>query len=48
MEKQIRVKFDTSVHHTSVTLDYVHTNMWGPTKVALFGGRHYFVSFVND
>ncbi|KAG8490001.1 hypothetical protein CXB51_016020 [Gossypium anomalum] len=29
-------------------MDYVHSDVWGPTKVASLGGMHYFVTFVND
>ena len=31
--KQNRVMFDTAIHQTNGTLDYVHTNMWGPATV---------------
>ena len=46
--KQIRVKFDTAIHQKNGTLDYVHTNMWGPAKVFFLGGKHYYVTFVDD
>ena len=46
--KQTRVKFGTAVHRTKGTLDYIHTDVWGPTKVSSLGGKHYFVSFVDD
>jgi len=46
--KQTRVKFGTSVHNTKGTLDYIHTDVWGPTKVPSLGGKHYFVTFVDD
>ena len=29
-------------------LDYVHTDVWGPTTTASIGGNHYFVSFIDD
>ena len=35
-------------HDTREILKYVHSNVWGPTKTALIGASHYFVSFVND
>ena len=38
--KQTRVKFGTTIHNTSGTLDYVHTDVWGPTKTASLGGKH--------
>ena len=46
--KQIIVKFDTTIHQTNGTLDYVHTNMWGLAKVVFLGGKHYYVTFVDD
>ncbi|GMY16411.1 beta-adaptin-like protein A [Fagus crenata] len=42
--KQIRVKLGIAVHLINGTLDYVHTYVWGLTKVASFGGRNYFVN----
>lgn len=42
MGKQTKVKFGTR------TLDYVHTNVWRPTKVASLGDKHWFISFVDD
>ena len=46
--KQRRVKFGTVIHNTEGILGYVHSNVWGPTKSASMGGRHYFVTFVDD
>ena len=46
--KQTRVKFGTGIHNTKNILDYVHSDVWGPTKTASFGGKHYFVTFVDD
>ena len=48
MGKQRKVKFGTSIHHTKGILDYVHPDVWGPTKSASMGGRNYFVTFVED
>ena len=44
--KQRRVKFGTAIHNTKGILDYVHSDVWGPTKSASMGGRYYFVTFV--
>ena len=46
--KQKRVKFGTAIHNTEGILDYIHTDVWGPTKTASLGGKHYFVTFVDD
>ena len=46
--KKKRVKFGTAIHNTEGILDYIHTDVWGPTKTAFLGGKHYFVTFVDD
>ena len=46
--KQKRVKFGTAIHNIEGILDYIHTYVWGPTKTASLGGKHYFVTFVDD
>lgn len=46
--KQRRVKFGTAIHNTKGILDYVHSDVWGPAKTPSLGGRHYFVTFVDD
>ena len=48
MGKQKRVKFGTAIHNTEGILDCIHTDVWGPTKTASLGGKHYFVTFVDD
>lgn len=35
-------------HKTKVILDYIHTNMWGATRVTSKGDSRYFVAFIND
>ncbi|GJZ67186.1 retrovirus-related pol polyprotein from transposon TNT 1-94 [Tanacetum coccineum] len=32
----------------SCILDYVHSDVWGPSKIRSLGGRHYYVTFVDD
>ncbi|GMP62704.1 hypothetical protein CsSME_00024701 [Camellia sinensis var. sinensis] len=46
--KQTRIKFGTAIHCTKGILAYVHTDVWGPSKNASLGGKHYFVSFIDD
>lgn len=46
--KQTRVKFGTAIHQTKGILDYVHLDVWGPTKTASMSGKHWFVTFVDD
>ncbi|KAK8934286.1 hypothetical protein KSP39_PZI015019 [Platanthera zijinensis] len=46
--KKTRVSFGTAIHSTKGILDYVHTDVWGPTKTTSLGGSQYFVSFIDD
>jgi len=46
--KQRKVKFGTAIHNTKGIMDYVHSDVWGPAKTPSIGGRHYFVTFMDD
>jgi len=46
--KKMKVKLDTAIHRTERMLDYIHTDVWGPTMAASLGGNHYFASFIDD
>ncbi|GJT56509.1 retrovirus-related pol polyprotein from transposon TNT 1-94 [Tanacetum coccineum] len=46
--KTTRVKFGTAIHKTQGILDNVHSDVWGPSKTRSLGGRHYYVTFVDD
>ncbi|KAI3472951.1 hypothetical protein Pfo_029197 [Paulownia fortunei] len=46
--KQKRVKFGTAIHNIKSILDYVHSNVWAPSKTLSLGGKHYFVTFIDD
>ena len=46
--KQHRVKFSTAIHRTKGTLDYVHSDLWGPSRVVSKGGSHYMLTFIDD
>ncbi|KAE8692180.1 putative ROP-interactive CRIB motif-containing protein 6 [Hibiscus syriacus] len=46
--KQKRVKFGTTIHNTKGIVDYIHSDVWGPSKTSSLGGNHYFVTFVDD
>ena len=37
--KKTKVKFGTAIHCTEEILNYVRTDVWGPTKVASIGGN---------
>jgi hypothetical protein len=46
--KQCRVKFSTGIHKISGTLDYIHSDLWGPSQVPSKGGARYFVTCIDD
>ena len=46
--KQCRVQFYTSKSKSRNILDYVQSDVWGPTKHASKGGSRYYVSFIDD
>lgn len=39
--KPNRVSFKAALHRTKGTLDYVHSDVWGPSKVPSKGGSKY-------
>ncbi|CAM8880925.1 unnamed protein product [Rhodiola kirilowii] len=43
-----RSKFLKGVHRTKGSLDYIHSDCWGPARVESAGGNIYFVSFIDD
>ena len=46
--KQTMVNFGTTIHNTKGILDYVHSYIWDVSKTPSLGGKHYFVTFVDD
>jgi transposase InsO family protein len=46
--KYKRIHFNTSVHTTKSTLDYVHANLWGPSKKPSLGGTRYMLTIIDD
>ncbi|KAA0067607.1 retrotransposon protein, putative, Ty1-copia subclass [Cucumis melo var. makuwa] len=48
MGKCTRVQFGKGKHTTKGILDYVHSDLWGPTKEAFMGGSRYFISIIDD
>ncbi|KAI4303367.1 hypothetical protein MLD38_039008 [Melastoma candidum] len=46
--KQKRVSFNTAVHQTKGTLDYIHSDLWGPAQVTSKGGCIYFLTLIDD
>ena len=46
--KHKRIKFNTVVHSTKGTLDYVHADLWGPSRKPSYGGAHYMLTIIDD
>ncbi|KAH9682681.1 hypothetical protein KPL71_027445 [Citrus sinensis] len=46
--KSSRTSFKTAVHNTKGTLDYIHSDLWGPSQTVSLGGAKYFLSFIDD
>ena len=47
MGKSTRVKFGKGKHTTKGIFDYVHSDLWGPTKMPSMGGLRYFLSIID-
>ncbi|KAI3668905.1 hypothetical protein L6452_40122 [Arctium lappa] len=46
--KQTRVSFGAGKHNTNGILDYVHTDVWGPSSTHSLSGSKYYVTFIDD
>jgi len=46
--KQKRVSFSKAKHRTQGILDYIHSDLWGPSRVPSWGGKRYKLTFVDD
>ena len=46
--KQYRVSFGTGVHRTKDTLDYIHSDVWGPSQVPSKGRASYLLTLIDD
>ncbi|KAH9682243.1 hypothetical protein KPL71_027274 [Citrus sinensis] len=48
LRKSSRTRFKTVVHNTKDTLDYIHSDLWGPAQIESLGGVCYFLSMIDD
>ncbi|KAH9649106.1 hypothetical protein KPL70_025861 [Citrus sinensis] len=46
--KSSRTSFKTTVHKTKGTLDYIHSDLWGPAQTTSLSGAKYFISLIDD
>jgi 5'-3' exoribonuclease 2 len=46
--KHKRVKFNTATHSSKGILDYVHSDLWGPSRKPSFCGARYMLTIIDD
>ena len=46
--RQKRLSFGTGIHKTRGSLDYIHSDLWGPAPVPSKGGARYLLTFIDD
>ena len=46
--KQRQVKFFNGIHNTKGTLDYLHFDIWEPSRVPSNGGANYMLTIIDD
>lgn len=46
--KSLRIKFNTIVHKSKGTLEYIHYDLCGPVQTTSLDGGTYLMSFIND
>nr|GFA83480.1 retrovirus-related Pol polyprotein from transposon TNT 1-94 [Tanacetum cinerariifolium] len=46
--KQKRVSFSPDIHRTRDALDYIHSDLWGPSPVTSRGGKRYMLTIIDD
>ncbi|KAG8503399.1 hypothetical protein CXB51_001318 [Gossypium anomalum] len=46
--KQKRVRFTRGIHNTKGTLEYIYSDLWGPSRVPSRGGANYMLTFIDD
>ena len=48
MGKQKKVSFTKGQHTTQSILGYLHSDLWGPSKVPSLGGKRYMMTIIDD
>jgi transposase InsO family protein len=48
LAKQHRLKFQVGKHQSTQVLEYIHSDLWGPSRTATHGGNLYFLSIIDD
>ena len=42
------MKFAKAIHETQYQLDYIHSDLWEPSRVPSIGGARYFLTLIDD
>ncbi|CAA7393767.1 unnamed protein product [Spirodela intermedia] len=45
--KHKSVSFQMTTHKTKSTIDYIHLDLWGLSRIPSKGAAHYFLSFID-
>ena len=46
--KHHKRSFKAGSHTSKGILDYIHSDLWGPSRTKSCGGASYFISFIDD
>ena len=46
--KHKRVSFKPAIHNTKGNLDYIHSDLWGPSRKLSLSGCIYLLTFIDD
>ncbi|KAH9769620.1 hypothetical protein KPL71_012083 [Citrus sinensis] len=46
--KATRQRFNPGKQETKNTMDYIYSDLWGPSQVSSHGGARYFITFIDD
>jgi len=46
--KQYKQRFKIGNHNSRDILEYIHSDLWGPSPIVSYGGSLYFLTFIDD
>ncbi|KAI3655605.1 hypothetical protein MP638_000960, partial [Amoeboaphelidium occidentale] len=46
--KQTKRHFGSNTHHATRKCERIISDVWGPSRITSMGGKHYFVSFIDE
>ena len=48
VDKSTRQSFQKADHNTKAILDYIHSDLWGPSQIPSLNNFRYFLNFTDD